>query len=286
MRIEEPGQPPKPNSNAGPEAGKGKSTFDAFLKHKAGGNVAGGDGTDSPTDGPVPYPGASLPTRNADAGSEPTGDHGQKGERDPREGKDTDEVERTGEADRGRETETRMAETPVERPGEIRVPLMRPGETVRGASGGAGLRIPTDVYHRLVESVRLLKHDTGAKELNVALRAQGFEGMNLRVVSHQGQVTTTFVVDSLAQQRVLEAQLPELRSRLEAQGVQVAEVRVELRPGTQSAMGGDAGGSGDERRGRSAGELGEGADHPDGRELPDATGTRQTDGEERTDYTL
>lgn len=286
MRIEGPGQPPKPNPSTGAEPGKGKATFEALLRRKTAANLPGGEGSDSPPDGPLPYPGTSPSTRAAEAGSEPSGDRAGRGERDPRDGGDAHDGERSGEADRGRERETRAVESPTERPAEPQAPIGRPGEPARGATGGTGLRIPTEVYHRLVESVRLVKHESGVKELNVALRSPGYEGMSVRVLSSQGRVTTTFVVESLAQQRALEAQLPDLRARLEAQGVQVAEVTVELRPGMPSAMGGDAGGPGYQHGGGGASEHGDGAEGRAQPARPDATGDPRSEGEERTDYTL
>ncbi|MFN8548416.1 MAG: hypothetical protein U0527_10780 [Candidatus Eisenbacteria bacterium] len=95
----------------------------------------------------------------------------------------------------------------------------------------------------------------------------------------------TFLVERLAQKEAVEAELVDLRQRLEGQGVNVTEVRVELHSSRDaSAQGegrGDRGGAQDqEKDGRDLG----GAPAPSSTRAPRAD--EGAPNQDKTDYTL
>lgn len=109
-------------------------------------------------------------------------------------------------------------------------------------------KLPQELVTRLVEAMRLTTHSqTGKTTLQMDLKGSAFEGMTIRLERHQGKVSGLFLVDRLATKDAVEAQLVGLRERLEAQGVQVGELRVEFRS-RQAGEADMAGGERDPRR--------------------------------------
>jgi len=149
-------------------------------------------------------------------------------------------------------------------------------------------KLPQELVTRLVEAMRLTTHSqTGKTTLQMDLKGSAFDGMTIRLERHQGRVSGLFLVDRLATKDAVEAQLVGLRERLEAQGVQVGELRVEFR----SRLARDADGSPNQHRsqqdrsrdgGPSDVDAGSNSGPSDGR----ATEAPERRSESETDYSV
>lgn len=149
-------------------------------------------------------------------------------------------------------------------------------------------KLPQELVTRLVEAMRLTTHSqTGKTTLQMDLKGSAFDGMTIRLERHQGKVSGLFLVDRLATKDAVEAQLVGLRERLEAQGVQVGELRVEFR----SRLAGDADGSGGQERSQQDRSHQGRPNDADPGASPDPTegepgGTRKRGSESETDYSV
>jgi len=169
---------------------------------------------------------------------------------------------------------------------------------VRGAAPAEqAAPIPRDLVNKVVESVRVGQNREGAAEVQLDLKATMYEGMSVKVSGGKGAgVTATLIVDQISAKNALEREIGELAQRLEAKGLQVSEIRVELREQAAPAQG--------EARGSGEGESGSGA-HADGGSGgpgggggggggggrtggggPSTPGRGEKEGESRTDYSL
>jgi len=284
-RIEGPSGPGRPDAPKPKGPKPTGPSFDEVMKKQS----LGGSG--SPRAGASAYPDASRSetTRGRDAA---TGDTSLDEEKKSDEAKDgaverpsgeVDEDTARNESDTRREADRGNTDRgPAER--ATSEPIRPQATTEAGRAGGAS-RLSPEVYHRVVEAARLVSHQSGATELQLALRAPGHEGTRLHLESRDGAVRVTFLVERLAQKEAVEAELVQLRLRLEGQGVNVSEVRVELQSSRDASAQGD--GRGD--RGGAQDQSKQGRD-PGGAHESSSTATSRGDesakDQDKTDYTL
>ena len=124
---------------------------------------------------------------------------------------------------------------------------------IQGAQKAADVQVSRELMQKLVDQVRVGQNKAGDTEVQMDLKATVFEGMSMKVSKGPEGVLAILTVDQLSAKAALESQVADLVSRLEAQGMQVQDVQVELRetaqqPGSGSPEGGDAqaGGEGGE----------------------------------------
>lgn len=192
----------------------------------------------------APNQGATAEGQDAERARDERGERGDRGDRHDQGSSHDDDAEpgqqRSPESEPVRDRVTPAADRPFQAPS---------ADFGSSLKGGLASRIPPHVLHQMVESVRLGRTQDGAKEIRLDLRAQdGFDGMSVRVLSREGKITATFMVDQLAQRDALQATLPDMIKRLEAQGLQVVDVRVELRGDSMGQ------GAGSDREGRRSGQ--------------------------------
>lgn len=128
--------------------------------------------------------------------------------------------------------------------------------------------LPPELVQKLVESVRVGQNRVGATEMQLGLKATVFEGMNLKIASKDGIVNVVMEVEQMAAKEKLEGEIQSLQDRLEAQGLSVGDITVELKGGGGgSAAGADTGdggqGEGDSSSGGPGGPGGAGGAGPD-----------------------
>lgn len=288
MRIEGPGGPRKPDAPKGPATPKKGPSFDEVMEKQAAQKPLG---TGSPR-GPLPTYPVDSPDREAEPSrtrgrvdatadddatlDEPT----EQSEREPAEHAVAEPDDMGAEADSDARRDADRG--PKER-APIEVPRVPSQPEVGKPAGGS--RLTPEIYHRVVEAARMVRTQAGGQELQLALRAPGYEGMNVRLSANQGAVRATFVVERLAQKEALEAQLPELRQRLQSEGIAVNDIQVELKPAQDQSTSGDA--RQDQSRhgetshdagaaGRASSEAIDGADAPKSRGSKDEGSTEYT----------
>jgi hypothetical protein len=78
------------------------------------------------------------------------------------------------------------------------------------------------------KKARIITEPTGATAFEVTINDKVFSDLTCRIILHEGQVVAVFKASDKNACRLLEAEAGRLRNRLEAKGMKVAEVRVEL----------------------------------------------------------
>jgi hypothetical protein len=180
----------------------------------------------------------------------------------------------------------------------------------RGDAGNTDLQT---LLPKLVESFRIGQNRAGNTEVRMELTATTTGGMGIRMSHGPGGIQAILLVDQYAAKTALEGQIAELTQRLEAHGVRVQEVRVEIdsdAAGQRSPSGHGQGAFGDGRddgsdadpyaspfdeprtvapagsgsAGRVASGRRDSAGSSDGAGLRDATGSPSR--RSRTDYSL
>lgn len=296
-RIDGPGSvPPKPDPKRDDAAKQGGAAFDAILEKK----------TEEKKTAARSLPGTPPDLtdflsrlRENDEGSKQSVEEESSGESHARIGEDrvheeerdtsssaeTDPAEYDARA--ARETERgdeRSAAAAAAQSAGAPIPI----DTAAAQKAGLAGRVPPQVLHRMVESVRVQATREGGKEMHLELRGgPGFEGMGLKVLSQDGKISAVFVVDQLLAKDAIEKSIPEMRQRLEAQGLQVSEIRVEVRGGERTFGGSSEGDQGSGQRGQAQDGSAEPGIAGDGAasEAP-SSGKRGSDRESSTDYTV
>ena len=129
---------------------------------------------------------------------------------------------------------------------------------VQGAQRAADVQVSRELMQKLVDQVRVGQNKAGDTEVQMDLKATVFEGMSMKVSKGPEGVLAVLTVDQLSAKAALEAQVADLVSRLEAQGMKVQDVQVELRETPQQPGSGSA--EGDAQAGGEGGEFGYDAD--------------------------
>ena len=78
------------------------------------------------------------------------------------------------------------------------------------------------------QKARIIAEPTGATAFEVSINDEVFQDLICRIMFHEGQIIAVFKASDKNACRLLEAEAGRLRNRLEAKGMRVAEVRVEL----------------------------------------------------------
>ncbi len=244
-RIEGPGGGHRPEPPKGPAKPSTGPSFDEVMKKQVAPKPLG---TGSPRDHVSAYPVDSPDREDNPTPSRARGPAGSAADEDAKLEEKSDKSEREPvdrpapeNDDAGAESDSDSRRDSDRGPKErapIEAPRFHAPQDVAKASGGS--RLSPEIYHRVVEAARMVRTQSGGQELQLALRAPGYEGMNLRLSSNQGNVRATFVVERVAQKESLEAELPALKQRLQAEGITVQEIQVELRPSHDATAGGDA----------------------------------------------
>ncbi|MCA9729211.1 MAG: hypothetical protein R3E12_00240 [Candidatus Eisenbacteria bacterium] len=105
------------------------------------------------------------------------------------------------------------------------------------------------LLHKLVETFRVGQSGTGDAQVQMNLKATAFDGMGVQLTRNPQGISALLSVDRIATKDALEAQVSDLVSRMEAKGLRVDEVRVEVREtpsGNQSGFSQDSHESADE----------------------------------------
>ncbi len=155
-----------------------------------------------------------------------------------------------------------------------------------------GSSLPPELVQKLVESVRIGQNRVGATEMRLGLKSTVFEGMNLKVSTKDGIVQVVMQVEQYAAKEKLEGEIAQLQDRLEAQGLSVGEITVEVKGESSSgAFGAMPGGAGEGAGEGGRGEGGEprGVERGGGTEAAKSrSGTERDDRKpgSSTDYTI
>ena len=78
------------------------------------------------------------------------------------------------------------------------------------------------------QKARIIAEPSGATAFEVSINDEVFQDLTCRIMFHEGQIIAVFKASDKNACRLLEAEAGRLRNRLEAKGMKVAEVRVEL----------------------------------------------------------
>jgi flagellar hook-length control protein FliK len=158
-------------------------------------------------------------------------------------------------------------------------------QEAKEVQGAKPTSLPPELVKRIVESVRVGQNRVGATEMQIGLKSTVFEGMNLKVSSQDGIVNVIMEVEQIAAKDQLEAEIAKLQDQLEAKGLVVGDIEVQLSDSGSSSFGSRQGDSGDSGFGDRSGGRGEGGQGSAG-------GADRTGGSTRprrdtnTDYTL
>jgi hypothetical protein len=224
----------------------------------------------------------------------------------PQEAADEGAAVEKGGGKKGAEGAPRAGEGGVKEKGEKEVdearsvqPAAQTGQAaaVRGAAPAEeAAPVPRDLMNKVVESVRVGQNREGMTEVQLDLKATMYDGMSVKVSGGKGEgVTATLIVDQISAKNSLEREIGELAQRLEARGVQVAEIRVEIREQPAQARGDAPAGGESERGGASEGDGssggsggggGGGGGAGGGAGGGPSPGQGEESGESRTDYSL
>ena len=86
------------------------------------------------------------------------------------------------------------------------------------------------LVHKLVDSFRVGQNRVGATEVRMELKNTVFDGMQIRLSQSTDGLRAILSVERYAAKGALEGQVAELTKRLESQGIEVAEIEVQLAP--------------------------------------------------------
>lgn len=167
---------------------------------------------------------------------------------------------------------------------------------VEGAKKAADVQVSRELMQKLVDQVRVGQNKAGNTEVQMDLKSTVFEGMSMKVSKGPEGVLAVLTVDQFSAKQALEAQVADLVSRLEAQGMKVQDIQIELR---ETPQGFGSSGGDDAQAGGESGEFGYDADDsgpfgsegvkPSGPGRPGAstpTTNKPRRKESSTDYTL
>jgi len=298
--------PPSPGGVRPREGGEGG---------ERGGAGAGEGGTDSGEGSPFPDKGKRTRQAGRPGGyrgpsdATPRAPGGGRGERvepfPPAETPEEGAPVEKGEGKKGAAGPARTAEGGVRERRERDVDEARSAPPPAQAGQAAEARgappaeetapVPRDLMNKVVESVRVGQNREGMTEVQLDLKATMYDGMSVKVSGGKGEgVTATLIVDQIAAKNSLEREIGELAQRLEARGVQVNEIRVEVREQPAPARGDAPGGGESDGRGTSEGGGsfggsaggGRGGGAGGGAGGGPAAGQGEDEGENRTDYSL
>ncbi|MEK8130229.1 flagellar hook-length control protein FliK [Paenibacillus filicis] len=109
------------------------------------------------------------------------------------------------------------------------------------AARGAVLQMPAssftdDMTKFVVGSFVLGRSAEGVTEARISLYPQHLGHVEVKLTMHNGQLIAQFMADSLTGKEMLEGQLSQLRTSLQAQGIQVDKLEVSQSQGFQSGL--------------------------------------------------
>jgi flagellar hook-length control protein FliK len=88
--------------------------------------------------------------------------------------------------------------------------------------------VSAELLATAADSALLSTDDAGTTSFDIAFDDELFADLACRISVSQGRVVATFRVRDVNLRRLLEAETPRLRARLEERGLKVGEVRVEM----------------------------------------------------------
>ncbi|SDC86265.1 flagellar hook-length control protein FliK [Paenibacillus sp. UNCCL117] len=130
--------------------------------------------------------------------------------------------------------------------GEGQVPMtvndwMKQNASGQQAARAAVLQMPASTFSDemtkfVVSSFVLGKTEGGMTEARISLYPQHLGHVEVKLTLHNGQLIAQFMADSLTGKEMLESQLSQLRTSLQAQGIQVDKLEVTQSQSYQSGM--------------------------------------------------
>lgn len=92
--------------------------------------------------------------------------------------------------------------------------------------------VPQDLLETAAESALLINEGDASTSFEIAFSDELFADLVCRITVTKGAVVATFIAPDQNLRRLLEAEAPRLAAGLEARGLKVAEIKVELTPET------------------------------------------------------
>jgi hypothetical protein len=141
----------------------------------------------------------------------------------PLDDEPTPVLEAPGFLDKCDATQVQTNTTPTTRPPAFAA-TVRPA--VRRGEGPAAL--PQETLEQAADSALLASHPDGSVSFDIVFNDEVFRDLACSVRVKDGRVVATFRARDKNLKRLLEAEAPRLRDQLEAKGLRVEEVRVEI----------------------------------------------------------
>ncbi len=88
--------------------------------------------------------------------------------------------------------------------------------------------LPPELVQKMVESVRIGQKRCGTTEMEIELKATMFDRMKVLTSTSDGQVRVRMIVKQITVRDRLEGNIDELYDQLEAQGLSVEDIAIEL----------------------------------------------------------